>query len=50
MRNLISPTFTTSKIKIIYELMADTAEQYIKHFQAKEDEVIEVEMKDVCSR
>nr|UUB32700.1 cytochrome P450 CYP9AZ1 [Dendroctonus valens] len=50
MRNLVSPTFTTSKIKIIYELMADTAEQYIKHFQAREDEVIEIEMKDVFSR
>lgn len=50
MRNTLSPTFTSAKIKSIYILMLETAESFVKHFLEKDDDIIEVEMKDAYSR
>lgn len=49
-RVTLSPTFTSSKIKGIYVLMVETAENFINHFLEKEDDLIEFEMKNAYSR
>lgn len=50
MRTLLSGTFTSSKMRIMYGLIADEAEKFVRHFEEKNDELQEVEMKDVLSR
>lgn len=49
-RNTLSPTFTSAKIKSIYILMLETAENLVNHFLEKDDDMIEVEMNDAYSR
>lgn len=50
MRNTLSPTFTSSKIKNISVLMLETAENFVNHFLDNEDDIIEVELKDSFTR
>lgn len=50
MRNTLSPTFTSAKIKSIYTIMLETSENFVKYFLDKDDGIIEVEMKDAYSR
>lgn len=49
-RQTLTPTFTSSKVKGIYKLILNTTESFIKYFEEKNDDVIEVEFKDVFSR
>lgn len=50
MRTTLSPTFTSSKMRTIFALMKECAENFAQHFLKKNEEVITVEMKDVLSR
>lgn len=48
MRTILSPSFTSSKMKIMFELISETSEQFVNHFYKKSRQT--VEMKDVFSR
>lgn len=50
MRSTVSPTFTSSKIKSIYTLMLEVAEDFVDDLLRKKDKVIECEVKDSFSR
>ncbi|KAJ3645738.1 hypothetical protein Zmor_023374 [Zophobas morio] len=50
MRSTLSPTFTSSKMKSMFSLMSQNGEQFVKYFLQKNQDVIEVEMRDVTSR
>nr|WDY85987.1 cytochrome P450 9AZ2 [Pagiophloeus tsushimanus] len=50
MRNVLSPTFSSSKIKSIFLLMIETAENFVNYLNTKDDDVIELEMKDAYRR
>ncbi|KAF2886919.1 hypothetical protein ILUMI_19255, partial [Ignelater luminosus] len=46
LRTTLSPTLTSSKLKIMFELMQKCAKQCVKHFQ-KQEGLVTVETKDV---
>ena len=48
MRATLSPAFTSSKMKNMYQLMTECAENFTHHFKNKEQ--VAVEMKDLFSR
>ncbi|CAG9860809.1 unnamed protein product [Phyllotreta striolata] len=50
MRPILSPSFTSSKMKSMFVLMADCAKSFTNFFLQKNQDVVEVEMKDVFSR
>ncbi|CAG9762961.1 unnamed protein product [Ceutorhynchus assimilis] len=50
MRATISGTFTSSKMKFMFNLMDDAAETFVKFFVDKKQEVLEVDMKDIFTR
>ncbi|KAF5285372.1 hypothetical protein FQR65_LT13262 [Abscondita terminalis] len=49
LRATLSPSFTNSKMKMMFGLMRDCSEQFSKHF-SKRGELIEVELKDTFAR
>lgn len=49
MRPVLSPTFTSSKMKSIFVLMDKSAETFTDYFKNKADGVEEFEMKDTLS-
>lgn len=49
-RHLLSPSFTISKIKAIHVLLCDNASKTIQYFHDKDEELIEVEVKDTFTR
>jgi cytochrome P450 family 9 len=50
LRSTLSPSFTSSKMRIMYTLMEECAQQFVQYFQTKTDDVVELEMKDTFSR
>ncbi|XP_055326850.1 uncharacterized protein LOC129580438 [Sitodiplosis mosellana] len=52
MRATLSPAFTGSKMRLMFELVSECADEIMKHFlkQAKSGEKINIEMKDFFSR
>ncbi|XP_022916482.2 cytochrome P450 9e2-like [Onthophagus taurus] len=52
MRNTLSPLFTGSKIRIMFNLISDSAKQLNEYFsdQFENDEIVEFEAKEVMSR
>lgn len=46
MRATLSGSFTSSKMKNMFHLMNETAEDFVNHFIAKEQDLIEIELKD----
>ncbi|XP_050293214.1 cytochrome P450 9e2-like isoform X1 [Anthonomus grandis grandis] len=51
MRRLLSPTFTSSKIKAIYVTMEEAARNFATYFKERKDEgIIELEVKDIFTR
>lgn len=50
MRNTLSPAFTSSKMKAMFVLISEASKKFVQHFEAKNDEIIEVEMKDAYSK
>lgn len=51
MRATLSPAFTGSKMRQMFELVCESTEATAKHFQQRADrgEIINCEMKDVCA-
>lgn len=50
MRATLSGTFTSSKMKHMFDTINDAAENFVQFFLNKNDDLIEIEMKDVFSR
>ncbi|CAH1130381.1 unnamed protein product [Ceutorhynchus assimilis] len=50
MRTLLTGTFTTSKMKQIFEIVNETAENFVDYFKNKNECFIEIEMKDTFTR
>ncbi|XP_060522638.1 cytochrome P450 9e2-like [Cylas formicarius] len=50
MRNILSASFTSSKMKYMFSLMLDAVDDFTNHFVEKNEDFIEVEMKDVFTR
>ncbi|KAF5306327.1 hypothetical protein FQA39_LY09025 [Lamprigera yunnana] len=49
LRSMVSPTFTSSKLKMMYPLMVKCAQQMLDHYENKGDDIT-LEMKDAFSR
>ncbi|XP_031355403.1 cytochrome P450 9e2-like [Photinus pyralis] len=49
LRTTLSPTFTGNKMRIIFDLIQDCADQFVEHFRNK-GELVELEMKDHFTR
>lgn len=50
LRPLLSPAFTSSKMKLMYTLMDESALRFVQHFKNQDKNVLEVELKDTLSR
>ncbi|XP_017777890.1 PREDICTED: cytochrome P450 9e2-like [Nicrophorus vespilloides] len=50
MRTTLSPSFTSSKMKIMFNLLNDCAEQFALYFKEQKEDVITVELKDIFTR
>ncbi|KAJ8916089.1 hypothetical protein NQ315_004455 [Exocentrus adspersus] len=50
MRAILSPSFTSSKMRFMFGLMQESAETFVKHFLDKNEDVVTVELKDIFSR
>lgn len=51
MRPVLSPSFTSSKMRSMYVLMSEVAETFTNHFKDKSKSgTVEIEMKDVLTR
>ncbi|KAJ8926643.1 hypothetical protein NQ314_020977 [Rhamnusium bicolor] len=50
MRAILSPSFTSSKMRVMFALMAECAENFVQHFLKKDEEVVTVEFKDIFTR
>ncbi|CAG9824140.1 unnamed protein product [Phaedon cochleariae] len=50
MRPILSPSFTSSKMRSMFVLMSECSETFVKHFLDKNDDVTEIEMKDMFTR
>ncbi|XP_074040534.1 cytochrome P450 9e2-like isoform X2 [Leptinotarsa decemlineata] len=50
MRPILSPSFTSSKMRAMFVLMSKCAEDFTNHFLKKDQECIEMEMKDTFTR
>ncbi|KRT83704.1 cytochrome P450 [Oryctes borbonicus] len=49
MRSTLSPSFTSSKMKVIFSLISECAEEYMKYFST-ENKTVEIELKDTTTR
>ncbi|KAI4464051.1 cytochrome p450 [Holotrichia oblita] len=49
MRSTLSPSFTSSKMKVIFSLMTECADDYVDYF-LKQKQPIEIELKDTTTR
>ncbi|KAJ8965321.1 hypothetical protein NQ314_004215 [Rhamnusium bicolor] len=50
MRILLTPSYTSSKIKSMFVLMTECAENFLEHFLKKNEDIITLEVKDVFTR
>ncbi|XP_044253114.1 cytochrome P450 9e2-like, partial [Tribolium madens] len=50
MRSTLSPAFTGSKMRAMFTLIAQTAENFTQHFLGQGESVVQVEMKDICTK
>lgn len=52
MRSVVSPSFTSSKMKILYELVKETTEDLVSYLKEnlKNDGVIEIEARDIAAK
>ncbi|XP_017777880.1 PREDICTED: cytochrome P450 9e2-like [Nicrophorus vespilloides] len=50
MRTTLSPSFTSSKMKLMFNLITNCAEEFVLYFKEHEEDVITVEMKDIFTR
>jgi cytochrome P450 family 9 len=50
MRSTLSPSFTSSKMKYLFSIISQNGEQFVKHFQEQEKDIVTVEMRDVITK
>nr|WCC58105.1 cytochrome P450 [Pharsalia antennata] len=50
MRTLLTPSFTSSKMRFMFKLINESAENFARHFPKKDEDPVEVDMKDAFSR
>nr|QZM07460.1 cytochrome P450 monooxygenase CYP9EK5 [Lasioderma serricorne] len=50
MRTTLSPAFTSSKMKNMFGFMDDCAKNFVRYFQTKKEDVIDVEVRDVVTK
>lgn len=50
MRATLSPSFTSSKIKGMFFLISECAENFIDYFLQKHEEIIVIDVKDITTR
>nr|AKZ17701.1 cytochrome P450 monooxygenase CYP9Z63 [Tenebrio molitor] len=50
MRSTLSPSFTSSKMKYLFPIISQNGEQFVKHFQEQDKDVVTVEMRDVITK
>ncbi|KAF5280488.1 hypothetical protein FQA39_LY18053 [Lamprigera yunnana] len=50
MRTTLTPSFTSSKMKIIFQLLSDCALEFTKHFERQNQNVYNLDMKDAFTR
>ncbi|KAI2474237.1 cytochrome P450 9e2-like [Diabrotica virgifera virgifera] len=50
MRQVLSPSFTSSKMKILFKLISECAQNFTRHFLENEQDVVEIELKDTFTR
>ncbi|XP_076275225.1 cytochrome P450 9e2-like isoform X2 [Rhynchophorus ferrugineus] len=50
MRSLLSGSFTSSKMKIMYNLIVEASENFVDYFCSKNEDLVEVEFKDIFSK
>jgi cytochrome P450 family 9 len=50
MRSTLSPSFTSSKVKYLFSIISQNGEQFVKHFQEQDKDVVTVEMRDVITK
>lgn len=50
MRPILSPSFTSSKMKVMFMLMSECAESLSGYFLKKEQEILDVDMEDIFTR
>ncbi|KAK5641866.1 hypothetical protein RI129_010413 [Pyrocoelia pectoralis] len=50
MRATLTPSFTSSKMKTMFLLFSECAQQFVEYFEKKKENVITVEMKDIFTR
>lgn len=50
MRATLSPTFTSSKMKTMFVLISQCAEDFVKFFIKDDDKIVDVDVSDVIAR
>lgn len=50
LRTTLTPSFTSSKMKIMFNMMEECSRQFADYFKAQDSETIDVELKDIFSR
>ncbi|KAF5300651.1 hypothetical protein FQA39_LY11112 [Lamprigera yunnana] len=50
MRATLSPTFTSSKMKFMFNVVSECALQFTKHFKEQDFDILEVDTKEVATR
>ncbi|KAK4874005.1 hypothetical protein RN001_013365 [Aquatica leii] len=50
MRPALSPLFTSSKMRIMFTLVSDIAQEFVKYFEKQNKQLIDLEMKDTFTR
>ncbi|EFA09240.1 cytochrome P450 9e2 [Tribolium castaneum] len=50
MRSTLSPAFTSSKMKYMFSLISESAEQFAQYFANQDQDLITIEMKDIFTR
>lgn len=50
LRPLLSPTFTSSKMKLMFTLIDESSLRFVQYFKNQDKAVLEVELKDALSR
>ncbi|KAJ8953897.1 hypothetical protein NQ318_019137 [Aromia moschata] len=50
MRAILSPSFTASKMRSMFELISECAENFVQYFLDKNEDTVPMEVKDSCTR
>ncbi|KAK5641584.1 hypothetical protein RI129_010131 [Pyrocoelia pectoralis] len=50
MRATLSPSFTSSKMKAMFHIILECAQNFVKHFRSDGEEIVTVEFKDIFTR